>query len=58
MGAAAEKVTVLPGKKYTPEDILQIAWHRKWLILVPFVVASVGTPSSLNGSRSDTARRP
>ncbi len=43
MDAAAEKVTVLPGKKYTPEEILQIVWHRKWLILVPFVVASVCT---------------
>ena len=34
---------MLPGKKYTPEEVLQIVWHRKWLILVPFVVASVCT---------------
>jgi polysaccharide chain length determinant protein (PEP-CTERM system associated) len=34
---------VLPGKKYSPEDILRIAWHRKWVILVPFVVAAIST---------------
>jgi protein tyrosine kinase modulator len=34
---------VLPGKKYAPEDILRIAWRRKWLILLPFVVVSIGT---------------
>lgn len=34
---------MLPGKKYTPEDILQIAWRWKWLIIVPFVVVSIGT---------------
>jgi polysaccharide chain length determinant protein (PEP-CTERM system associated) len=31
---------VLPGKKYTPEDIVRIAWRRKWLILLPFVVVT------------------
>ena len=34
---------MLPGQKYTPEDIVQIAWRRKWLILLPFVVVSLGT---------------
>jgi uncharacterized protein involved in exopolysaccharide biosynthesis len=34
---------VLPGKTYTPEEILGIAWRRKWLIAVPFVVATVCT---------------
>jgi len=34
---------VLPGKRFTPEDILRILWHRKWLVAVPFVVASVST---------------
>jgi uncharacterized protein involved in exopolysaccharide biosynthesis len=34
---------VLPGKTYTPEDILHILWHRKWLLIVPLVVASVST---------------
>jgi uncharacterized protein involved in exopolysaccharide biosynthesis len=32
---------VLPGKKYTPEDILAIAWHRKWLIVLPAVVIGI-----------------
>jgi succinoglycan biosynthesis transport protein ExoP len=34
---------VVPGKKYAPEDYLRIAWRRKWLILVPLVLAAVGT---------------
>ena len=34
---------MLPGKKYTPEDVLKILWHRKWLLVVPFVVATVCT---------------
>lgn len=34
---------MLPGKKYTPEDVLRIAWRRKWLILLPFVAVSIGT---------------
>lgn len=29
---------MLPGKKYTPDDLLQIGLRRKWLILVPFIV--------------------
>ena len=33
---------MLPGQKYTPEDILRIAWRRKWLIVVPLVAATVG----------------
>jgi polysaccharide chain length determinant protein (PEP-CTERM system associated) len=32
---------VLPGKVYTPEEVLGIFWHRKWLVIVPLVVASV-----------------
>jgi polysaccharide chain length determinant protein (PEP-CTERM system associated) len=32
---------VLPGKKYTPEDILRILWRHKWLVVVPFAVATV-----------------
>lgn len=27
---------MLPGRKYTPEDLVAIAWRRKWIIL-PFV---------------------
>jgi len=34
---------VLPGKKFTPEDIALILWRRKWLILVPFVTLSILT---------------
>lgn len=34
---------MLPGRKYTPEDILRIAWRRKWLILGPFVMISIAT---------------
>jgi len=34
---------VLPGKKFTPDDVLRILWRRKWLIVLPFVVASLGT---------------
>jgi polysaccharide chain length determinant protein (PEP-CTERM system associated) len=37
---------VIPGKKYTLEDLLDIAKRRKWLIVVPFVVVSVGTAIS------------
>ena len=34
---------MLPGKKYLPEDILRIAWRRKWFIVIPFVVVSAAT---------------
>ena len=34
---------MLPGKTYTPEDLGKIAWRRKWAILVPFVVITLGT---------------
>jgi polysaccharide chain length determinant protein (PEP-CTERM system associated) len=34
---------VVPGKKYAPEDFLKIAWRRKWLLIVPLVLAGVGT---------------
>jgi polysaccharide chain length determinant protein (PEP-CTERM system associated) len=34
---------MLPGKKYTPEDYVRIAWARKWLIVVPTLVAAAGT---------------
>lgn len=33
---------MVPGKKYTPEDFLRIAWRRKYLIVLPFVTVSVG----------------
>ena len=34
---------MLPGKTYVPEDVVRIAWRRKWTILLPFVVISIAT---------------
>ena len=34
---------MLPGRKYTPEDFLWIAWRRKWLILLPLIAVSAAT---------------
>jgi len=34
---------VIPGKKYTPEDILAMAWRRKWVLVIPFVLIGAGT---------------
>ena len=34
---------MIPGKKYKPEDFVEIGWRYKWLILLPFVVAAAGT---------------
>ena len=34
---------MIPGKKYTPEDLLDIAKRRWWLIVLPFLVVSIGT---------------
>jgi polysaccharide chain length determinant protein (PEP-CTERM system associated) len=34
---------MLPGKKYTPEEYLWIIWKRKWFIVIPTVVATIGT---------------
>ena len=34
---------MLPGKKYTPEDVLRIVWRRIWVLLVPFAFISAGT---------------
>lgn len=49
---------MIPGKQYTPELVLGIAWRRKWLILVPaLVIASVVgvvTYNLPNLYRSDT----
>ena len=33
---------MLPGKKYTPEDILRILRKRAWLIAVPFLIGTAG----------------
>jgi polysaccharide chain length determinant protein (PEP-CTERM system associated) len=34
---------MIPGKKYTPEELWRIAKRRKWIALVPFVLAAAGT---------------
>jgi uncharacterized protein involved in exopolysaccharide biosynthesis len=34
---------MLPGKKYTPEDFLRMAWRHKWLIVIPAILAGAGT---------------
>ena len=34
---------MLPGKKYTPEDLLRIAWKRRWFIAIPAVVIASTT---------------
>ena len=33
---------MLPGRKYTPEDIVRIVIRRKWLIVLPFAVGIIG----------------
>jgi polysaccharide chain length determinant protein (PEP-CTERM system associated) len=33
---------VLPGKVYTPEAVLEIAWRHKWLIVLPFALIATG----------------
>lgn len=34
---------MLPGKKYRPEDVLQILWRRIWFVLVPLALVSAIT---------------
>jgi polysaccharide chain length determinant protein (PEP-CTERM system associated) len=49
---------VIPGKTYTPEVILQIAWRRKWWIVVPAILIAGGvvawTQRLPNTYKSDT----
>ncbi|HEX3702482.1 MAG TPA: Wzz/FepE/Etk N-terminal domain-containing protein, partial [Vicinamibacterales bacterium] len=49
---------MIPGKRYTPELLLQIAWRHKWRIVVPFVLvlatATAITRYLPNRYRSDT----
>ena len=35
---------MLPGKKFKLDDALRIAWRRKWWVLVPLLIFSIGTP--------------
>jgi polysaccharide chain length determinant protein (PEP-CTERM system associated) len=37
------ETAMIPGKTYTADDYLRMAWRRKWVILVPFVVIAIGT---------------
>ncbi|MGH9158786.1 MAG: hypothetical protein ACRD2X_02205, partial [Vicinamibacteraceae bacterium] len=34
---------MIPGKKYTPEDMVAIAWRRRWLVAIPLLVAAAGS---------------
>jgi polysaccharide chain length determinant protein (PEP-CTERM system associated) len=34
---------MLPGKKYTPDEYVRIAWRRRWFIAVPVVVIASAT---------------
>lgn len=34
---------MIPGKKYSPEDFLEIAWRRRWVVVIPFVLIAIGT---------------
>ncbi|MQA28866.1 MAG: hypothetical protein GEU82_03365 [Luteitalea sp.] len=49
---------MIPGKQYRPEDLLAIAWRRKWWIAIPFVVVAgataVGATYLPNKYRSET----
>ena len=34
---------MLPGKKYTPDDYVRLAWRRRWFIAIPVVVVASAT---------------
>src|SRR5688572_32856071 len=34
---------MLPGKKYTPDDYVRMAWRRRWFIAIPVVVVASST---------------
>jgi polysaccharide chain length determinant protein (PEP-CTERM system associated) len=34
---------MLPGKKYTPDDFMRIAWKRRWFIVIPLLVVASTT---------------
>ena len=33
---------MLPGKKYSPEEVLRIAWRYKWVVVLPLFVCTIG----------------
>lgn len=34
---------MIPGKKYTADDVLNIVWRRKWFIVVPWALLTIAT---------------
>lgn len=34
---------MLPGKIYTPDVVLEVAWRHRWVILVPLIAGAAGT---------------
>lgn len=34
---------MIPGRKYTPEEVLTIGWRRKWLLAVPLVMVTAAS---------------
>jgi protein tyrosine kinase modulator len=34
---------MLPGKKYTVDEVRRALWKHKWLVVIPFVVGTVGS---------------
>jgi len=38
----SETSAVIPGKTYTPEDIVRIAWRRKWWAVLPAIAVAAG----------------
>ena len=34
---------MIPGKKYGPEDFLRMLWNRRWLLIAPFLLTTIGT---------------
>ena len=49
---------MIPGKRYSTDDLLYILWRRKWLVLIPTVLAAAAafayTRTLPNRYRSDT----
>ncbi len=41
---SSESNAVLPGKQYTPQEILRILSDRKWIILIPFALGVMAAP--------------
>jgi protein tyrosine kinase modulator len=33
---------MIPGKVYTPDELLSIAWQRKWLLVLPLLATTLG----------------